>query len=211
MTDPQAIDLTDAIEAVRAGALVIYPTETVYGIGADATPAAAVEAAFEAKGRAKTKPMSIAIASLATVYRYSTPTDLAHRFMRAFLPGPVTVIVPRRTDVIVDAVTAGAATVGIRLPAHPVAQRLLEAVDPIPLTATSANRSGAPPVTALDALDASVMDAAAARIDVGPLDGSPPSTVVDPAANVIHRSGPLVRAVDAWLSDAHGRDPTYVG
>lgn len=211
MTDPQAIDLTPAIEAIRAGTVVIYPTETVYGLGADATRTPAVEAVYAAKARERSKPMSIAIASLATVYRYSTPTDLAHRFMRAFLPGPVTVIAPRRTDVIVDAVTAGEPTVGIRLPAHPVAQRLLEAVDPIPLTATSANRSGAPPVTALDALDASVMDAAAARIDVGPLDGSPPSTVVDPAANVIHRSGPLVRAVEAWLTDAHGRKPAYEG
>jgi len=209
MTDPEAIDLTDAIDAVRAGALVIYPTETVYGIGADATQTAAVEAVFDAKDRDSSNPMSIAIASLATVYRYSSPTDLAHRFMRAFLPGPVTVIVPRRPDVIVEAVTAGAATVGIRLPAHPVAQRLLEAVDPIPLTATSANLSGAPPATALDALDATVLDAAAAAIDVGPLDGSAPSTVVDPAANIIHRPGPLVRAVEAWLSDAHGRDPTY--
>ncbi|MDR9411154.1 MAG: L-threonylcarbamoyladenylate synthase [Haloquadratum sp.] len=211
MTDPQAIDLTPAIEAIRAGTVVIYPTETVYGLGADATRTAAVEAVYAAKARERSKPMSIAIASLATVYRYSTPTDLAHRFMRAFLPGPVTVIAPRRTDVIVDAVTAGEPTVGIRLPAHPVAQRLLEAVDPIPLTATSANRSGAPPVTTPATLDPSVVDAVAATIDVGALEGTAPSTVVDPAANVIHRAGPLVRAVEAWLTDAHGRKPAYEG
>jgi L-threonylcarbamoyladenylate synthase len=211
MTDPQAIDLTAAIGAIRAGAPVIYPTETVYGIGADATRTTAVETVYAAKGRDRSNPVSIAIASLATVYRYSTPTDLAHRFMRAFLPGPVTVVVPRRTDVIVDAVTAGESTVGIRLPAHPVAQRLLEAVDPIPLTATSANRTGAGAVTDLAGLDPAVVEAVGAVVDVGPLEGSAPSTVVDPAANIIHRSGPLVRAVDVWLTDAHGREPTYEG
>jgi L-threonylcarbamoyladenylate synthase len=209
MTGPEAIDLTEAVEAVQAGDLVIYPTETVYGLGADATQTAAVEAVFDAKGRDRSKPMSIAIPSLATVSRYSTPTALAQQFMRAFLPGPVTVIVPRRPEVIVDAVTAGGAAVGIRLPAHPVAQRLLTAVDPIPLTATSANRSGAPAVTDLQSLDQRLLDTVGASIDSGVLEGSAPSTVVDPDANHIHRSGPLVRAVDAWLTEAHGRGPTY--
>jgi L-threonylcarbamoyladenylate synthase len=209
MTGPEATDITDAVEAVRAGDLVIYPTETVYGLGADATQTAAVEAVYDAKGRDRGKPVSIAIPSLATVNRYSTPSDLAQRFMRAFLPGPVTVIVPRRPEVVVDAVTAGGASVGIRLPAHPVAQRLLTAVDPIPVTATSANRSGAPAVTDLRSLDHRLLDAVEESLDAGILDGSAPSTVVDPDANHIYRSGPLVRAVDVWLTGAHGHGPTY--
>ena len=209
MSGPEALDIRDAVEAVQAGELVIYPTETVYGLGADATQTAAVEAVFDAKERDRSKPLSIAIPSLTTVHRYSTPTDLAQRFMRAFLPGPVTVVVPRRPEVVVDAVTAGGASVGIRLPAHPVAQRLLTALDPIPVTATSANRSGAPAVSDLQSLDQRLLDAVGASLDAGALDGSAPSTVVDPQANHIYRSGPLVRAVDAWLTQAHGRGPAY--
>jgi len=142
--------LRRAIEAATDGDLVVYPTETVYGLGGDALDPAAVERVFELKGRERSNPLSLGVPSVDAALRYTNPTEFAVAFARAFLPGPVTVIV-ERGDAVPDALTAGRDRVGIRVPDHAVARELLGETGP--LTATSANVSGRGSVTHPDDLD----------------------------------------------------------
>jgi len=189
-------DIDAAAAALRAGALVVYPTETVYGLAADATDPDAVERVFEAKGRARDKPVSLAVPDVEAALAYTNPTEREERFMREFLPGPVTVVVERRESVP-DILTDGAPTVGVRVPDHPVALDLLTEV--APLTATSANVSGNPSATTVAELDA-IADEVAVVVDAGETDGGTGSTVVDVAAGTIHRRGAGAEAVAAWLA-----------
>jgi L-threonylcarbamoyladenylate synthase len=203
-------DLDDAIDAaadaIGNGEAVVYPTETVYGLGADATDPAAVERVFEVKGRDRSKPLSLGVPSVDAARRYSRPSDRAMRFMRAFLPGPVTVVVDADPS-LPEALTAGRDRVGIRIPDHEVALALFERVAPTPVTATSANVSGSPSVTDVSTLDPGLRDAVAVVVDAGPTPGTE-STVVDPERNVVHRRGAMADAIVAWLEDDGGAAPT---
>ncbi|MGM0591463.1 MAG: L-threonylcarbamoyladenylate synthase [Halobacteriota archaeon] len=181
--------------AIRAGDLVVYPTETVYGLGADACSPTAVERVFDLKGRPRDNPLSIAVPDVESALSYTRPTPREEQFMRSFLPGPVTVVLERRES-IPDVLTAGGDRVGIRIPDHDLARELLDEVSPI--TATSANRSGSPSVTRLADLDSRVRDGAAVVLDGGETPGAE-STVVDPGAGVIHRRGAFADAVEEWL------------
>jgi len=183
--------------AVADGELVVYPTETVYGLGADAISASAVKRVFETKGRDRDNPLSLGVASVDAALAHTQPTALATTFMRAFLPGPVTVVVERDASVP-DALTGGRDRVGIRVPDHPIALALLEETGP--LTATSANVSGTGSVQELSALDDSVCEASTVVLDGGRTGGAE-STVVDPAAGVIHRRGAMADTIEAWLTD----------
>ena len=200
MSDPIRFDAADdidaAVEAIRAGNLVVYPTETVYGLAADATDPDAVERVFEAKGRDRNQPVSLAVPNVDSALEYTAPTEREEQFMREFLPGPVTVVVERRASVP-DALTGGRPRVGVRVPDHLVALALLEAV--APLTATSANRSGNPSATSVDDVDA-IAEEAAVVLDGGETGGTG-STVVDIEAGTIHRRGADADAVQAWLDD----------
>lgn len=189
--------LDAAAAAVRDGDLVVYPTETVYGLGADALDPAAVEGVFAAKGRDRSKPVSLAAPTVAAARSYVQVGDRERRFMEAFLPGPVTVVCERAPSVP-DVLTAGRDRVGVRVPDHPVALALLERVHPV--TATSANRSGTGAVRRVDALGEGVRTAAAAVLDDGETPGGG-STVVDVARGEIHRRGPTADAVAAWLRE----------
>jgi L-threonylcarbamoyladenylate synthase len=185
-----------AAAAIRAGDLVVYPTETVYGLGADALSTAAVERVFAAKGRDRSKPLSLGVPSVDAALDHVRVTPREERFMRAFLPGPVTVVVGRAPDVP-DALVAGRERVGIRVPDHPLALAFLRAAG-TPVTATSANRSGSPSVRRLADLDDRVRTAAAVLLDGGETPGTE-STVVDPGRDEIHRRGALAADVEAWL------------
>jgi hypothetical protein len=99
-------DVRRAAAAVADGELVVYPTETVYGLGGDALDPDAVERVFDLKGRDRSNPLSLGVASVDDALRYTRPTELAVAFARAFLPGPVTVVV-ERDDRVPDALTAG--------------------------------------------------------------------------------------------------------
>ena len=192
-------DVARAAEAVRDGRLVVYPTETVYGLGADALDEDAIDRVFAAKDRDRSKPLSLAVPTVERAREYTVPSDLTARFMHEFLPGPVTVVVEKR-DVVPDALTGGRDRVGVRVPDHDLALSLLERVAPI--TATSANVSGGPSVTDLAHLDPAIRDAAAVLLDGGPTPGTA-STVVDVEANIVHRDGRDADAIQAWLSDHH--------
>ena len=201
---PSGRELDAAATAVRDGGAVVYPTETVYGLGADATDADAVGRVFELKGRDRSKPLSLGVASVDAALRHTRPTGRARRFMRAFLPGPVTVVVDRDPS-LPDALTAGRDRVGVRVPDDEVAASLFERAG-IPVTATSANRSGTPSVTAPGDLTPDLREAVAAVVDAGPAPGTE-STVVDPERNVVHRRGAMADAIVAWLADEAGTAP----
>jgi L-threonylcarbamoyladenylate synthase len=190
-----------AAAAIENGQLVAYPTETVYGLGADALDPAAVERVFTAKGRAREKPVSIAVPTVAAAARYVECSALERRFMRSFLPGPITVVC-RRRDAIPDIVTAGQDRVGVRIPDSPTALELLDVTAPI--TATSANPSGDPAVTDPDGLAPSIREAVDAVVSPAakPATGShEPSTVVDVERDDIHRRGAMASAVESWLAE----------
>ena len=144
LLEPQQIG--EAAGVIRRGGLLVFPTETVYGLGASAWNADACRAIFAAKGRPADNPLIVHIATTAMLGEVvaSVPEE-ARRLFDAFSPGPLTIILPRSSR-IPDAVTAGLDTVGIRIPSHPVARSLLKAVG-VPVAAPSANRSGRPSPT----------------------------------------------------------------
>ena len=202
-------DVSSAVEAVRAGDLVVYPTETVYGLGADALDPDAVERVFAAKGRDRSKPLSLGVPDADAALSYVRPTERAERFMREFLPGPVTVIC-ERTDDVPDALTAGSDRVGVRVPDHDLARELLAEAGP--LTATSANPSGRGSVTRVADLSEEFLDGVDAVLDAehGSAahrthdDGETPgteSTVVDVANDEVVRRGANADAIEAWLRE----------
>lgn len=190
-------DVAAAVDAVNRGEAVVYPTETVYGLGADALEPAAIARVFELKGRSRDKPLSFGVADVEAALDYTDPTPAEAAFMREFLPGPVTVVVDRR-ETVPDILTGGIERVGVRIPDHEVALELLR--ESGPLTATSANVSGSPSVTRLADLDNRVRDTVGAIVDGGETPGTE-STVVDPGAGVIHRRGAFADEIEAWLAD----------
>ena len=139
MTTVSQTDLRHAAELLRAGKLVAFPTETVYGLGANALSAEAVQKIFEAKGRPKTSPLIVHVAAIEDVHKVVADwPETAQKLAEKFWPGPLTLVLPKQAAVP-DLVTAGLKTVGVRMPAHPVAQALLKECG-LPLAAPSANR-----------------------------------------------------------------------
>ena len=185
-----------AAEAIDTGDLVVYPTETVYGLGAAALEPDAVERVFEVKGRDRSKPLSFAVPSVPSALQYVRATERERQFMATFLPGPVTVLC-RRRESVPDELTAGRDRVGVRVPDHPIALRLCERAG-TPITATSANVSGRPSVRELGDLDSEIREAAAVVLDGGETDGTE-STVVDVSSATIHRRGAQADEIETWL------------
>lgn len=138
-TDPQSIE--DAARCIQAGGLVGFPTETVYGLGADASSDTAVAGIFAAKGRPANHPLIVHVADAAQVSDYASSVPIfAERLMQAFWPGPLTVILPRREGVAAAA-AGGQNSIGLRCPAHPVALAFLKACN-TGVAGPSANRFG---------------------------------------------------------------------
>lgn len=137
----KATEIAALAARLRAGDLVAFPTETVYGLGADATSSDAVLGIYETKGRPRFNPLIVHVADLAMAEQLVELSPLARR-LAAFWPGPLTLVLPRRADAgLSDIVTAGLDTVGIRIPDHPLALALIRATGR-PLAAPSANPSG---------------------------------------------------------------------
>ncbi len=145
MVAPTSHAIAEAARRLAAGELVAFPTETVYGLGADAANPDAVRQVFLTKGRPADHPLIVHVADAADVEHWAMPVDEpARRLMAHFWPGPLTLILPRRPTVS-DAVTGGQDTVGVRCPSHPVAQALLRAarrLGVMGVAAPSANRFG---------------------------------------------------------------------
>lgn len=134
--------IAEAARILESGGLVAVPTETVYGLAARADSAEAVAKIYAAKGRPDFNPLIVHVRDVAQARHYAELSDTARTLAEAHWPGPLTLVLPRRSDAgLAAAVTAGLPTVALRAPAHPVMQALLAAVD-FPLAAPSANRSG---------------------------------------------------------------------
>jgi len=176
--------LSEAGGLIRSGALVAFPTETVYGLGANALDAAAVKRIFEAKGRPGDNPLIVHISAIDQLLPLIVcdPAPAAQKLMTACWPGPMTLIFPKSAAVPAE-VTAGLDTVAIRYPAHPAARALIDAARR-PIAAPSANRSGRPsPTTAAHVLED--MDGRIPLIlDGGPCDVGLESTVIDVTGDV---------------------------
>jgi len=167
-----------AAQALAEGRLVAFPTETVYGLGADARNAQAVAAVFAAKERPRFNPLIVHVPDLEAAARYARLDPRARKLAETFWPGPLSLVLPKRADGgIADLVTAGLETIALRAPNHPVAQALLAAVD-LPIAAPSANRSGRVSPTAAAHVEAELGDLPAMILDGGPCPLGIESTVV---------------------------------
>jgi L-threonylcarbamoyladenylate synthase len=198
-TTPDRIAIAEAASLIRAGQLVAFPTETVYGLGADGLNPIALGRIYTVKGRPPDNPLILHLASRDQLPLVAADVPaIAQRLMQAFWPGPLTLILPKTSDVP-DLATAGLTTVAVRMPAHPVALALINAAQ-TPLAAPSANRSGLPsPTTAQHVCDdlrgriPLILDAGTTRIGLE-------STVLDVTCipPIILRPGGITReAIEA--------------
>lgn len=197
-------DLTAAVDALRRGGLVVFPTETVYGVGADATNAAAVERLFDAKGRPSERAVTVHLGRGADLHDWAAEvSDDAARLAAELWPGPLTLVVPARPGVL-PAVRGGGAAVGLRVPDHPMALDLLDAFGG-GVVGSSANRHGEPPAATVDDARAALGDAADAYLDGGPCRLGTGSTVLDLTGDTptVLRAGALPAArIEAVLGKA---------
>lgn len=175
-------DIAAASELLRKGGLVAMPTETVYGLAANALDAQAVENIFGAKGRPQDNPLIVHIADMSDFEKYGSPNETARKLAEAFWPGPLTIIVDKK-PCIPDVVSAHLNTVGIRMPAHKVALELIKEAG-VPVAAPSANTSGKPsPTEACHVMD-DMNGRIEAVLDGGRCDIGVESTVVDTTSGV---------------------------
>ena len=191
-----------AAEQLRAGRLVAFPTETVYGLGADATNGRAVAQIFAAKGRPRFNPLIVHVPDANAAAAHAEFTPLARRLADAFWPGPLTLVLEKRaSSPLSDLVTGGLSSVAIRAPDHPVARALLEAAGR-PLAAPSANRSGHVSPTQAAHVDEDLGNDVAMVLDGGATAHGLESTIVDARgeAPVLLRPGAVtVGTIEAVL------------
>lgn len=175
------LSLDTARNALLLGELVVFPTETVYGLGCDALNAEAVARIFLLKGRSPSMPLPLVAASFEQVAMVAyTPPKGVRELMDLFWPGPLSLLLPARRDVP-DLVTAHTRRVAIRISPHPAALALCRALGR-PVVATSANKSGEPPVASAADLDPDIVAGAAGLYGEGPEpSGGPPSTLAEGA------------------------------
>jgi len=187
---PDAAGFQAAAALLRAGEVVAYPTETVYGLAVDPLNPDAVRRLFQAKGRPETNPVLLLVSGDEQLHRVVAEiSQEARLLMQAFWPGPLSLLLPRHPD-IGDAVTAASSKVCVRHAAHPIAAGLCQ-VFGAAITSTSANRSGEAPARSVDEL--AKLDIAAV-LDGGPLPPSAPSTIYDPETRAVLRAGAISEA-----------------
>ena len=185
-----------AAQALARGDMVAFPTETVYGLGANALDARAVAKVFAAKERPRFNPLIVHVPNLAEAEEYALINDLARSLADAFWPGPLTLVFKRRSTCgIADLASAGLDTIALRAPAHPVAQALI-AKAALPIAAPSANRSGRISPTMAAHVEAELGDRPAMILDGGPCPLGIESTVVSVVGGepALLRPGALPRA-----------------
>ena len=193
-----------AVAMLRAGQLVAFPTETVYGLAADATNPRAVAAIFEAKGRPRFNPLIVHVHASSEINALAVMDDRATRLADAFWPGPLTLVLPLRDGApLADLVTAGLDSVAVRVPAHPTAQKLLRAFGG-PLAAPSANPSGRISATTADHVMEGLGGRIAGVLDAGPTGVGVESTIVGLTGErpqLLRPGGLPVEAIEACLGD----------
>ena len=192
--DPDAIDVGSVeycASVIRRGGLVAFPTETVYGLGADATDSSAAKKIYSAKGRPSDNPLIIHVANPEDAEKYAHTSELYYKLARAFMPGPLTVILPKRDSVPAE-VTGGLDSVAVRCPAHSVARALISAAD-VAIAAPSANISGSPSPTCAEHVIGDMQGKIDAIIDGGSAEIGLESTIVklDGEAAILLRPGAI--------------------
>jgi L-threonylcarbamoyladenylate synthase len=215
--DPAA--LAEAARAIRSGEPVAFPTETVYGLGANALDPIAVARVFEAKGRPRFDPLIVHLAATDELARYADPRDIVDprvaRLASRFWPGPLTLVL-RKLPIIPEIATAGLGTVGLRVPEHPIALRLIAAAG-VPIAAPSANRFGGLSPTRAEHVRGQLGERISLILDGGPSRIGVESTVLLLARGraVLLRPGGLpAEAIEAEIgplepagADQDGREP----
>lgn len=190
--NPDRSEIKQAVRLLKAGKLVVFPTDTVYGIGSDAFNENAVNSIFHVKKRAPDRPLQILISSKDELkYITDSQLEILEQLAFEFWPGPLTIVVPAKKD-FPRWVTCGLDTVGIRMPANKIALKLIETFG-APIAATSANISGQPdPVNLQDVIEY-LGEEIHLIIDGGPTPGNIPSTVLDISVNppIVLRQGRL--------------------
>ncbi|SDF29145.1 L-threonylcarbamoyladenylate synthase [Limimaricola pyoseonensis] len=208
--DADDAGLRRAAQMLRRGGLVSFPTETVYGLGADATDDTAVARIYEAKGRPSFNPLIVHLPDAEAVEAYCVMTEDARRLAGAFWPGALTLVLPIRAYAgISKLVTAGLDTLAVRVPDHPVAQAILRETAR-PVAAPSANPSGRVSPTTAQHVIAGLAGRIEAVVDGGPCGVGVESTIVDCSEDepVLLRAGGLpVEAIEACLGRALGLGP----
>ncbi|MBQ8412702.1 MAG: threonylcarbamoyl-AMP synthase [Lachnospiraceae bacterium] len=170
--------IQQAVEILKAGGLVASPTETVYGLGANALDAEASAKIYAAKGRPSDNPLIVHIADTADVYKLATEVpEKAVMLMEAFWPGPLTIILPKK-DIVPEGTTGGLQTVALRMPSHPVALKLIKESG-LYIAAPSANTSGRPSPTTAGHVAEDMMGRIDMILDGGPVGIGIESTIVD--------------------------------
>ncbi len=181
----------EAGKVIRDGGLVVYPTDTVYGLGANPFNIEAVNRVFMAKRRPRNKPLPILVSSIDVVSRIAEVNILARRIMEVFWPGPLTLVLPAK-DIVPCIVTSCTGKIGVRMPKHDIALKIIEYAGGY-VIGTSANLSGhSPPRTAAEAIE-QLGDSVDLVIDAGPSPGGIPSTVIEIVGDTIKlvRRGPI--------------------
>ncbi len=195
-------DIPYAAELLRAGKLVAFGTETVYGLGADAANPQAVAAIFEAKGRPHFNPLICHYASVEDVFAHVTAPGVAMVLAARFWPGPLTLVLPRRPGCpVAQLAGAGLATLAVRIPSHPIALALIEAAQS-PVAAPSANRSGRISPTTAAHVRSQLGGRIAAILDSGPCRVGVESTVLDlsgPSPVLLRPGGISVEALESAI------------
>jgi L-threonylcarbamoyladenylate synthase len=188
-------EIKRAVSVLKAGGLVAFPTETVYGLGADARSSEAVQKIFAAKGRPPTNPLIVHVAGVAMAKLYAMEwPDSARRLAQRYWPGPLTLVLPRYRTIAPE-VSAGLDTVGLRMPNHPLALELIQRFDG-PIAAPSANRSNHLSPTTAQHVREELGDGVDLILDGGPCRVGIESTVLDLTGTrpVILRPGGITRA-----------------
>lgn len=178
--------IAEAARIIRRGGAVVYPTETVYGIGASALDERAILRVFEIKERAISRPIFVAVSSFEMLEEVALLSEPEMDLVRKLLPGPVSVLV-RKSSSVPDVLTAGSPYVGIRYPDHEMALELISLAGPI--TSTSANISGKPSPASAEEVDPELARRADMVLDGGRSRLAMPSTLVDISARKILRQG----------------------
>ncbi len=186
--------IQQAVSILQHDGLIVYPTETVYGLGGDAFSDSAIERVYEAKNRLRGKPISIAVSDIEMLACVAHLNPAAEAFINRFLPGPVTVILKAKSCVPTE-LTGGTGMIGIRWPDHTIALSIISELD-APITATSANISG--DISPRTRNDVNVRHEL--FVDGGELPGTP-STVVDLASKEIVRPGSQLDEIVRFLID----------
>ncbi len=168
--------LLPAAEIIKNGGIVAFPTETVYGLGANALSPDAAEKIYKAKGRPSDNPLIVHLSDPCDAEKYCRTNELFFRLAEAFMPGPLTVILPKR-DCIPSGVTGGLDSVGIRVPSHPVARELIK-LSCLPIAAPSANISGKPSPTTFSHIEHDLDGRADCLIDGGDASFGVESTII---------------------------------